>query len=465
MYRVRLGSVLIACMLAIYAAWGQCVVLSTTRALNEHSSIDGPTDDDDRRTIATDGNGNVVVVWRSKYNFGGTIGLDGDLLVRTSSDYGASWSSTRVLNSYALADTINDDLPKLATDRDGVWMCVWQKSDPRDGTTVDSDLVYSRSLDNGVNWSFARDLNANAVTETRFNSEPVIATDGGSDWIVAWHSNQPMVGEIEIGPDDDILYATSGDDGLSWSETRFLNTDADVDSAVDRRTSIAWVEESTFIVAWDSVERSGPDADIYFSRTTDAGANWSAPAALHADASGGGHDYGVQLTVESPSAVGAIWYSNRNRLSTLSDFDIFLVRSTNGGVSWSSPIIVNSNATSDSDVDTFPSIGSSPEGKWVAVWRSETNLGGTIGADRDLFISCSEDSGQTWSAVEVLNDTAGIDGGAFDSGSEVIYDGDGGWIVVWVSQWDPVGMEEGDIEVLIRTHKALLTDLDVLVVE
>ena len=48
---------------------------------------------------------------------------------------------------------------------------------------------------------------------------------------------------------------------------------------------------------------------------------------------------------------------------------------------------LNTNADSDSGGDYGPRVSTNGSGNWVAVWYSGENLGGTAGADGDIFVS------------------------------------------------------------------------------
>ena len=102
------------------------------------------------------------------------------------------------------------------------------------------------------------------------------------------------------------------------------------------------------------------------------------------------------------------------------------------GVPISAPAPLNTNAGSDSGDDYWQQVTTDGLGNWVAVWYSYDDLGGTIGADADILVARSTDSGVTWTAPAPLNTNAGSDSGG-DEVPQVTTDGLGNWVAVWYS--------------------------------
>jgi hypothetical protein len=55
-------------------------------------------------------------------------------------------------------------------------------------------------------------------------------TDGKGIWVVAWFSNEDLGG---AGGDDDIFFSRSTNDGVSWSVSQALNSNATTDLGED----------------------------------------------------------------------------------------------------------------------------------------------------------------------------------------------------------------------------------------
>jgi hypothetical protein len=71
-------------------------------------------------------------------------------------------------------------------------------------------------------------------------------------------------------------------------------------------------------------------------------------------------------------------------------------RSTDNGVTWTSPAALNANASSDFGNDFDPVIAYDGAGVWIAAWRSIDTLTGAIGFDAELLVVRSADRSQIW---------------------------------------------------------------------
>jgi hypothetical protein len=85
---------------------------------------------------------------------------------------------------------------------------------------------------------------------------PVAATNGSGTWVVAWHSDDTLLGTI--GPDDDILFVRSTDGGLTFTDPAPLNTTAYDDTTyffdpVDgvQQASGAAAHGNRFVAVWE----------------------------------------------------------------------------------------------------------------------------------------------------------------------------------------------------------------------
>lgn len=447
-----------------------CRAVCVAVAFGDPELLNGASDgaaDDDYCNMASDMSGRVIAVWESNGIPGAGVGSDLDIHFASSSDHGRTWGSSARLNSNAGTDTGVDEQPRIWTDTQGTWIVVWRSTENLGGSLgTDYDIVYTRSDDSGASWSPVAAVGSSFANDSGLDTEPTVCSDNAGNWIIAWHSGQDLVGGVPIGSDDDILFSKSSDNGQTWAAARILNTDAQGDSGVDRRVSLAWTSGSTWFAVWDAEGRSGTDGDLYFSRSTDSGNTWSSPAPLNSDFNSGGNDYGVHAVSGAPANdnVAVLWYSNSTRNGTGFDYDIFAAHSTDAGTNWSSPVTVNSNAATDSVDDSFPRPGTRPalmgSGAIGTTWWSTNNLNGTIGTDIDVFFAHSLDFGQTWQTFVVANGTAAEDGAAADTGAVAEADGLGGWIAGWISPYKPSTMSTGDNDVLFAASDGAVVGPD-----
>ena len=405
-------------------------------ALNSNADTDAG--EDEAPQVATDGAGAWITIWYSNENLGGTAGTDWDIFFSRSTDNGLSWSPAAALNSNADSDSEQDFMADISTDGAGHWVVVWDSAENMGGTIgMDRDIFFTRSTDNGLSWSAVATLNSNATTDMGTDTPQGGINFGSGAWIANWFTNENLAGTA--GTDYDIFFSRSTDRGMSWSPVATLNGNADTDAGIDLGPQTATDGAGNWVAVWWSEEdlggTIGMDKDILVARSADDGVTWTPPAALNGNAGwDSGHDEWPQITTDGAGNWVAVWWSSENLGGTAgTDNDIFVSRSTDNGVSWSAAETLNSNADTDAGSDIRPHITTDGAGNWVAVWWSDEDLGGTAGTDNDIFFSRSADNGVSWSAVATLNTNAETDTET-DLRPQVMTDGVGNWLAVWVSE-------------------------------
>ena len=342
--------------------------------------------------VATDGLGLWLAAWASRNTLGDTLGGDLDLLVARSTN-GITWSAPAAMHAGAATDAGDDRFPHLATDGLGNWVVVWDSDDPQGGTGDDTDAFVSRSTDGGLSWSAPAPLNGNADSDSRNDFEPRVEAGGAGAWVAVWESADDL--GATIGEDFDILWARPTDAGLTWTAPLPLNRDAAIDAGDDRFPSLSTDRQGVWIVAWDTNETFGgglgEDLDVLFARSLDDGLSWpeeeqrifdeGALDDLASDADAFAH-----VSNDGGQNWFAVWQSSQPVAGSDLDDDILGSFSTDGGASWSDPILVNANGTDDRGLDIVPRVVLDPQGTTVVAWASTEVLGNTIGPDGDLLV-------------------------------------------------------------------------------
>lgn len=208
-----------------------------------------------------------------------------------------------------------------------------------------------------------------------------------------------------------------------------------------------------WIAVWESNNALGQtigfDYDILFATSDNNGSSWSAPVALNSNATTDeGDDFDPQLTTDGSGKWIAVWHSSDSLNDTIeSDYDILYSVSTNNGTFWTAPAALDSNAATDGFQDEAPQITTDGSGTWISVWSSSNWLGGTIGIDVDILYSVSTNNGSSWSAPSALNSNAFSDSGD-DDVPQLTTDGSGNWIAVWNSNDSLSGTISTDHDIL-----------------
>ncbi len=394
---------------------------------------------DNNPQIATDGQGRWVTVWSSADESGSLSDRDIKVTRTTGATVGSAQAAR--LNTNSQVDLGDDVYPHVATDREGMWIVVWQSDDSLGGTIgTDNDILYARSSNGGVTWTAPTPLNTNAATDTGGDFFPRIAADGQGTWVVVWESVEPLASP-NIGIDYDILFSRSTNNGQSWSPPAALNSDAATDDSMegtDFAPDVATDRHGNWTVVWASPKTLGgmigTDFDLLFARSTDGGASWTPRAALNTNAATDAeNDHFPRLAADGFTNWLVVWESNDTLGNTIgTDTDVLSALSTDDGATWSAPTPVNSFAPTDSNADARPVVGNDGTWNWLVAWMSENTLGGTVGSEWDILVSLSTDLGMTWTGALRLNESAAADSG-LDLFPSIASNRAGKWSAVWES--------------------------------
>ena len=344
----------------------------------------------------------------------------------------------------------------ISTDADGRWVAVWHQAPHRRRMTRRSDYVIdvARSSDNGATWSERLSLDSEMFGLERDNLSPTVRNDGNGNWIMAWTSRGSIGGPL--GRDADILITHSSDAGASWGEPYPLNTNARRDWGDD--SDVRLVNDNgggNWLAVWSSTDslggRIGGDSDILFARSSDSGVTWTTPLPLNVNAAvDTGFDVSPDVSTDGSGRWLTVWSSGDGLAGDEIDIDrdVLYTISDDDGETWSYPAPLNDYASEDVGSDWNPRIATDRRGKWVAVWSSSEDVGNVLGSDRDVFISRSKDNGGSWSKAEALNTNAANDPRE-DSSPVVVTDGDGNWLAIWHA-WGGLTYTDGsDADIIV----------------
>jgi hypothetical protein len=417
------------------------------------------TDSDYYTHWAHDGNGNWVCAWCAAIP--ASTDRDFDILVSLSSDGGATWTDPAILDPFADSPPeIEDDFhPNVYTDGAGHWIAVWYSHDNHGGTIGDdTDILVSRSTDNGQTWTSSVPLNTDAGADAVGDSTPDLVYAGGSTWIaVTYRMSAPDTGDY------DVYTSRSTDHGATWTPLVQLHSSMATDTGYDGGPRIATDGAGHFIVVWNSDDPLDgsveTDQDIFFSTSTDS-INWSAPAALNSDAAvpGSLDDKLPRILYDGVGRWLVVWYYGVYEI----DYDIKFSYSDDNGASWSPVQYLNTNALTDTGRDLYPVPATDGNGNWVVVWQSKEPLLPPIGVDYDIFYAYSTDNAVTWAPPSWLNSNApDLFDTQYDRDPEILYAGGGIWRTVWGSNYDFGGSIGTDYDLMISSARLPIIPGDV----
>jgi hypothetical protein len=429
------------------------IVPASPKLLNTNGTSDSETDLFVDLDVGE--NGVWLAVWTSRDDLGGTIGTDPDLLFARSFDHGQNWTEAALLNSNGTTDSMPDELPAIATDKNGNWIVVWFSNEDLGGIAgSDRDIFFVVSADNGASWSSPALLNTNAAVDSGNEVFPGIATDGNGNWVATWQSTDDMGGTV--GTDEDAFFSLSTDNGSSWSPPALLNTTGTSDSEPDFIPSIAMDDSGNWYVVWYTSEDIGgtsdAETDIFFTKSTDYGANWTAPTLVNSNGTtDSSEDREPQLAIDDAGNLLVAWHTDENIGGAGIDQDVYFVMSSDGGSTWTDPTLLNSNGTTDEGDDSWHALTVYGAGNWMVVWQSDDYEYLSAEGDGDVYFSVSNDFGTTWSASALLN-TNGSSDSRLDRLPVVATDGAGGhWVAAWSSTENLNGTAGTDEDILFTT--------------
>ena len=369
----RTGLVMAALGLFLFAQSAQAQWTSARRLTCNSGRSEYPA-------IAIDSADTIHVVW-DDYPFSIT-----EIYYKRSTDGGATWSTAKTL-AWTSGQSVR---PAIAIDSTDAIHVVWQDSSPGN-----HEIYYKSSKDGGVTWSATQNLTSTlggsmspTVAIGSGDSVHVVwqdstpgnweihykrSTDGGTTWggarrltwtdgeslnpAIASGDNTHVVWEEEESGNYEIYYKRSTDGGTTWGTAKRLTWT----SAGSFAPAIAMGTSGQVHVAW-SDDAPGND-EIYYRRSTDGGATWSAARRLTWTTGG---SFVPTIAVDSSDQVHIAWHDD-----TSGDNEIYYKMSTDGGTTWSAAIRL-AKLTGQSE---YPAMAIDTGDIIHVVWQDDTDGG------------------------------------------------------------------------------------------
>lgn len=284
-------------------------------------------------------------------------------------------------------DAIESIVPRSCTAGGRIY-AVWQ--DEQDGA---SGIRFNASSDGGSTW-MPGDVPLNTGEAGAY--APDIACAGDNVYAV-WEDER----------DGDLLYrniyaSVSSDGGRTWL-TEDIRLDGDLEGeAMSLAPRVTAVGDDAYVAWFDN--RDGA-YDIYLQGTRDGGETWfEAPTRVDTDEAGEAYSAWPRLVADDDGRVVVTWEDSRAGAS-----DIYANVSDDGGQSFADADVRLDGGDDAGATNSFlPSLAMAGDRAYV-VWHDERN-----GVERDVFMSVSDDGGESW-----LDEPQRVDSDAAGGGDSI----------------------------------------------
>lgn len=333
--------------------------------------------------VATDRSGTWVAVWSCQM-WNGAF-WDWDICSARSVDRGASWSPPGRVSSLAAgpATAETDERPRIAASGTGTWLITWQARPATGGS--DSELRVARSTDGGATWSVPARLDPQFAGGGA-DRWPDLAADQDGVWVVAWESTRSLGA---LGADTDVLFARSMDDGVTWTAPAALVADATRDAGSDERVSLATDGKNNWLAVWQSTDAAisrGADVDLAAAHSADGGSTWSAAVAVDPTPEQNvAVDWAPRVASNGSGDWTVVWEA-RGLPGKVGQPTIAVSQSSDGGRTWTmpAPLIPGGRPLGN---QASPALASDSHDVWLVAFEGQDFLDPRIGRDYDLLVS------------------------------------------------------------------------------
>lgn len=242
--------------------------------------------------------------------------------------------------------------------------CTWTQFDNYGVSTPtdSSNILFSKSTDGGLTWvdlggGTAKRINTLAgdcIDEDNTMEGAVPAVGPNGQIYVAWAG--PKIKNVQFG----IFFDKSTDGGATW-----MNNDVyvcDQRGGWDYLISGIYRANGLPITCCDIsngpyrgniyinfTDSAGPsNHDVIFVKSTNGGVNWSTPMKVNGDASGKEQFFSWMTVDQKTGYIYIVYYDRRNTTGSATDF--YMSKSTNGGATWTDQVISTSSFVPTSSV-------------------------------------------------------------------------------------------------------------------
>jgi hypothetical protein len=204
-----------------------------------------------------------------------------------------------------------------------------------------------------------------------------------------------------------VLVARSGDGGVTWEPPVTVIRDVGIPFNVKESLTADPTDARFAYAVWDRLD--GPRGPTLFSRTTDSGRTWE-PARVIYDPGASAQTINNQVVVLPDGSLVCTFTAFILAGQFVTSTTLMAIRSTDKGVTWSSPITISSvqargvtdagSASVIRDGATLGSVAAGRNGQIAIVWQDARF---SVGQRDGIALSRSLDGGLTWTAPVQIN--------------------------------------------------------------
>lgn len=276
------------------------------------------------------------------------------IVIQKSTDKGATWNDGTFTR------------PNNPKDQDKQWMAIdptdntlymtWTEFDKYDSKDPDdhSRILFTKSKDQGETWTEPKAIsqkegNCLDGDQTTEGAVPAVSSDG--QLYVAWCN------------DEKIYFDKSLDQGKTWLENDVMVSDQPggweyTIPGIMRCNgmTITEVDQSngphsgTIYINWSDQRNGKEDTDIWISKSTDQGVSWSTPKRVNDDPPGK-HQFFTWMDVDPVTGyIYIVFYDRRNDLEDSNATEVYLAYSKDGGENFTNVKVSDSPFTPNPSV-------------------------------------------------------------------------------------------------------------------
>jgi hypothetical protein len=316
-------------------------------------------------------------------------------LFYASGDGGLTWQEGNLTSSYGVMGD-----PCLLVDTAGNYY-YFHLSDPPFGTWIDR-IVCQKSTDGGHTWTDGTTMGLNG---TKAQDKAWAAVDPQTNIIYVTWTQFDVYGTSNPADSSIILFSKSTDEGLTWSPAKRISRVAGdcIDSDnTDEGAVPAVGPDGEVYVTW-----AGP-AGLVFNRSLDQGETWMDTNIFVSDIPGG-WDYsipGIYRTNGLPIACcdlsnshyrGNIYINWSDQRNGFTDTDIWFIKSSDGGITWSPRKRVNDDPPGKQQFYTWMTVDQKTGYIYFVFYDRRAYSDNAT----DVYMAVSRDGGETFQNFRV----------------------------------------------------------------